>query len=47
MKGYVELSVKVPGERNKIECIQVLEGEVQAILMGRQFMHKFGRIAFD
>ena len=47
VKGYVKVSVKVPGERNKIECIQVLEGEEQAILMGRQFMHKFGRIAFD
>ena len=25
----------------------MLEGEEQAILMSRQFMHKFGRIAFD
>ena len=33
--------------KEKLILIQVLEGEDQALLLGRQFMHEFGRVDFD
>ena len=47
VKGYVEVSIKIAGEKDRMDRIQVLSGEEQALLLGRKFMQKFGRIAFD
>ena len=45
--GYVEVRIKIPGERELQDEIQVLAGEGQELLLGRQFMHKFRRVVFD
>ena len=45
--GYVNVSIKIPGERAHTEKILVLEGEEQALLLGRRFMERFGRVVFD
>ena len=45
--GYLDASIKVPNESTRLVRIQVLEGEDQALLLGRQFMHQFGRVIFD
>ena len=47
VRGYVNVAIEVPGERANTEKIQVLEGGGQTLLLGRQFMQRFGRISFD
>ena len=48
VSGYVDVYIRVPNEKKKLIRIQVLEGEDQALLLGRQFMHEFGsRLDFD
>ena len=40
--GYVDTSIKIINESPKWSRIQVLEGNGQALLLGRQFMQLFG-----
>ena len=47
VSGYVDVYIRVANEKEKLIRIQVLEGEDQALLLGRQFMHEFGRVDFD
>ena len=45
--GYVEAQINVSGDKNPVERIQVLRGDEQTLLLGRQFMQKFDRVVFD
>ena len=45
--GYLDVSIKVPGESANTMRIQILEGKDQALLLGRQFMQQFGCVMFD
>ena len=45
--GCVEIPISVPGAETCWTQVHVLEGEEQALLLGRQFLKAFGRVIFD
>ena len=45
--GSVDIPVKVHGEAAHWTRVYVLEGEEQALLLGREFLKTFGRVTFD
>ena len=45
--GSVDIPISVSGEEARWTRVHVLEGEEQALLLGRQFMKSFGRVTFD
>ncbi|KAI6661455.1 hypothetical protein LOD99_13327 [Oopsacas minuta] len=45
--GSIEIPIEVNGEEAGKTHVQVLDGEGQALLLGRQFFRRFGRVEFD
>ena len=45
--GSIEIPIEVNGEKAEKTHVQVLDGEEQALLLGRQFLRRFGRVEFD
>ena len=45
--GSVDIPISVSGEEARWTRVHVLEGEEQALLLGRQFLKSFGRVTFD
>ena len=45
--GKVDIPISVSDEEARWTRVRILEGEEQALLLGRQFLRSFGRVMFD
>ena len=45
--GTVEIPIELRNRETRWLQVHVLEGEEQALLLGRQFLRLFGRVTFD